>query len=351
MSNFTKKLKQAKNITMASARSLERKVAGDPVRVADEVGHARWKTCKGCNEFIQDSQDDGKGKCKICGCGMENKVWWASESCPLHKWGVEDMVSIIIPYYDEPYLKQTIKSLKDNADGPLQIIAEEDVDREGMRVVSNRAVAQAHGKYLFFVDAHCSMSAGWDEELKKTCEAGTLVYGLIRDMKMDKWEYCSANYGPVYLDSDLHEVWDERPDLPREMIQESMAFTGCGFMMRYDDFQRFGTYNESLCTFWGVGPEWSLKFWLSGGRVLMNRNVTCGHGFRWGDNLPVRQYHTGDNEAYRKLMQLVRSGQLEGQTHSLRWLVDKFSPVPTWTPELIEACEIKETEYVSEIYA
>ena len=51
--------------------------------VPEDVEKDRLSTCLACPLLI-------KGECGICGCPVETKVKWASESCPAHpsKWGV-----------------------------------------------------------------------------------------------------------------------------------------------------------------------------------------------------------------------------------------------------------------------
>jgi transcription elongation factor Elf1 len=51
--------------------------------VPDEVAHERLSICSLCEHFEKDSV-----RCKICGCYLNIKTKWASESCPIGKWKV-----------------------------------------------------------------------------------------------------------------------------------------------------------------------------------------------------------------------------------------------------------------------
>jgi len=50
--------------------------------VPEDVEKERLDTCLSCPLLV-------KGECGICGCPVESKVKWASESCPAHpsRWG------------------------------------------------------------------------------------------------------------------------------------------------------------------------------------------------------------------------------------------------------------------------
>jgi len=47
--------------------------------VTEEEAKARMSVCKGC-PFIEDHN------CGVCGCNLEKKTKWSSESCPKNKW-------------------------------------------------------------------------------------------------------------------------------------------------------------------------------------------------------------------------------------------------------------------------
>ena len=63
---------------------------------------------------------------------------------------------------DEQYLERTVRSVEDNAVGPVEILIEHDKEQEGHRVLTNRMARKAKGKYLLRLDCHSSMSEGWD---------------------------------------------------------------------------------------------------------------------------------------------------------------------------------------------
>lgn len=339
--------KKIKNLAGAAGRTIKRVFKGERIKVEQEVADERWSICTSC-EHLKQGEDKTKGSCRLCGCNMQNKVWWASEWCPEQKWGINDMVSVCIPYKDEPFLEKTIESIKENAIGPIEIITKEDVNSEGMRVLNNKMALSAKGKYLFFLDAHCTMSHGWDKSLKDSCDFGNLVFCRITNIDVKTWTLEKTSYVKVYMNNKLQEKWSK--DISIEPLEESMCFTGCGFMMQVDTFKKLGTFDEELGPFWGIGPEWSLKIWLSGGKVQINNEVICGHAFRYKGNLEEKNW-TDDTTAYAKLSNLAYNGSLPHQIHDLAWLVGKFDPVPTWDKTFIpRATGSERVEWISVNY-
>lgn len=60
--------------------------AGLPKSTQEEIDF-RYSICLGCDQFNQ-----VKSECYICGCNINqkrifmNKLAWADQECPLHKW-------------------------------------------------------------------------------------------------------------------------------------------------------------------------------------------------------------------------------------------------------------------------
>jgi len=68
--------KQAKNF----AKSVTRHVANGAQNAPPHVKRSRLEICNSCDK-LQGS------RCSECGCFVEAKTGWASEACPLAKWG------------------------------------------------------------------------------------------------------------------------------------------------------------------------------------------------------------------------------------------------------------------------
>tara|TARA_R110000823_G_scaffold20688_2_gene63089 strand:+ start:335 stop:571 length:237 start_codon:yes stop_codon:yes gene_type:complete len=71
------KLKKLSNFTLAAAKF----AAGGFIVSSKEVYDSRVLTCLACPSYNTDSDD-----CDICGCPVEVKAKWSTESCPENKW-------------------------------------------------------------------------------------------------------------------------------------------------------------------------------------------------------------------------------------------------------------------------
>lgn len=49
---------------------------------------SRLDICWGCDKLIKDETRETTGSCTECGCSVSTKARWASEACPIGKWGI-----------------------------------------------------------------------------------------------------------------------------------------------------------------------------------------------------------------------------------------------------------------------
>jgi len=240
----------------------------------------------------------------------------------------KETISVVIPTCndDKQYLERTIKSLKDNAVGPIEIIVELDKKNEGMRVLINRGTKKAKGKYVMKIDAHCAMSPEWDARMKASCGPNTIVKPMIDSLDVDTWKGMGKDMGFISLNPEMrneHLVgW--KPLQDRKIEEETLSMLGCCYLMEKQYFDKFGGCNESLGK-WGVlGVEWAFNTWLTGGRLIVRTDSVCYHYFRFVKPFEIDENEM--NEKYRFLGRKWRDGLSEGQTKPLSWLLNKFSP-------------------------
>lgn len=207
---------------------------------------------------------------------------------------VEDMVSVIIPVYNEPLLNHTIENLFETATGEIEVIvalnAPQHVDKRarilsmffegnvGERKAMNACAKVAQGKYLFRLDAHCEMSPGWDIKLMTACRTRGIAVSTITAADKD-WN-TSGLYTFCKLLPNMQEKWWDR-DIDGNVV-ETMAFTGCAWMIRKDYYDSFGGADESLPKMGAIGPEFALQAWLDGDGCVLVRDVLCKHRFDTG---------------------------------------------------------------------
>ena len=77
-------IKKAVNFSKAAINHAR----GGFVRTPDHVFKARMDICSGCDKLLKDESKETLGDCLECGCPVGAKARWASEGCPLGKWGI-----------------------------------------------------------------------------------------------------------------------------------------------------------------------------------------------------------------------------------------------------------------------
>lgn len=204
-----------------------------------------------------------------------------------------------------------------------------------MRSAINSAVAVAQGEYILKTDAHCMFSQGYDEVLARDCAYDWVVvprrYAL--DVKNWKIEERTDNKYPIdyyYLDNELHgREWREKNNdvkLKDKKIDETMSNQGSCWFMRKTYFKWLDLMDESLYgMFWNEFQEIGLKCWLSGGKVMVNKNAWYSHWHKTesrGYNLPSQE----QINAQKNVARWLKEKMFKKQKYNIRWLVDKFNP-------------------------
>jgi len=296
-----------------ASKALKRAAQANFKTVSKETAIERQVCCTTCG---------GSGRrCKYCGCWLDFKKLLSSEKkCPdketyprmkveppRNYWAVcNEMTSVIIPARNESqeYLQNTINSIFDNFTGQFEIIIALDgydipLDKRcksikftkpvGRREAINFAVKQSKGKYLLHLDGHCSVSKGYDTKLKCACEDNVIAVPTISPMG-ETWQTREVRYTFVRLNQNLEAIWwdGHKPLSHCEPIENTMCMTGCGWMIQRDWFDKLGGFDPRLGEYGKTGPEWAIKCWANGGRLVLRTDVVCGHIF--GTNLKTKRY-------------------------------------------------------------
>lgn len=277
-------------------------------------------------------------------------------------------VSVIIPSRNEQFLPNTIEDVVKKAAGEIEVIAVLDGywpetplpdypnliichrgKAMGMRASINAAVAIANGEYLLKTDAHCMFAEGFDEVLKADCDGDWIVIPSRYSLDAENW--CIQETGKARVDyhflgypykdgknTGLHgQVWLQRAiDRKEYDIDDEMSFQGsCWFMPKrhFTDFLG-GMSEEGYETFIQEPQEIGLKTWLGGGQVKVNKKTWYAHlhkGKTYG-----RGYFMDKREMVRGTdysTDFWMNNRWQDRKYDLEWLIDKFSPVPTWPVE------------------
>jgi glycosyltransferase involved in cell wall biosynthesis len=278
------------------------------------------------------------------------------------------MLSVVIPARNEQFLQKTIDNLLEHAEGEIEVIAVLDgywpdpalrddprlkiIHRgvsHGMRQAINAGVALAKGEYILKIDAHCMVGQGFDKILIADCQDNWVM--VPRRKRLDAENWCVQDCGKPDVDymflsaptdpndfggAGLHgKIWDEKnkdPELKKVEIDDLMSFQGSAWFMKKSYFYELELMDEE--TYGGFAqeaPEIGLKCWLSGGRVVVTKRTWYAHlhkGKKYG-----RGYRLSNDaliHGNKGTNRFITGKAWHKQIHDLKWLVDKFSPCPTW---------------------
>lgn len=286
-------------------------------------------------------------------------------------------VSVIIPARNELFLYKTITDLLRTATGDIEVIAildgywppAEEIIRddrvryvhkgeaEGMREGINSAAAIATGEYLLKSDAHCKYDVGFDEVLKKYhAEDNWIQIPRRKRLDAEAWDILDVGKPDVdyeFLGSPEYQgakgsIWTERilarKDKPEYMLDENLSFQGsCWFMKKSHFWETLGGMQvEGYGSFVREAQELGLKTWLGGGKVMTNKHTWYAHlhkGKKYGRMYFLDQRKMIAGEQYCD--DYWFNNRYDKAVHDLAWLIERFAPVPTWTPELIESVRKK----------
>jgi len=251
----------------------------------------------------------------------------------------------------------------------------------GQRAATNEGVRLSRSKFVMKVDAHCAFEKGFDrkmlEAFKETGDNVTMV-PVMKNLHAFDWicpdakprvhwsggdephrryqspsgpcKDCgkpttrdviwfpkrSPNSTSYRFDSTLHFQYfgdyAKRPEA-QTLLSESMSLQGSCFMCTREKYLELNICDETWGSWGNQGTEVACKTWLSGGRVLCNKNTWYAHMFRTqgGDfGFPYPQSGKAVERARDQSRGAFLDGTWEKAIHPLSWLIEKFAPVPDW---------------------
>lgn len=283
-------------------------------------------------------------------------------------------VSILIPSRNEPFLQQTVDDVLRNATGEIEVLVVVDGGNDrlttsdprvirltnskpfGTRVCINTAVSMATGTHLLKLDAHCMVSQGFDEVLVAGDAAGRVATLPRYSLNPEKWE---RGYGPIcyeYLEYPFREghpvggltpkkwlgergdsgmlksaeyYWMERAR-EKYVIDPIMTMNGACWFMERDFYHDIGGLDERLWSFHNDAVEITMKAWMRGGGLVVNKGGWHAH---WWKSERKRTVALNWDA-----MRNTQAWQTWYWTHD-RWplarrtfdyFVERFWPIPTW---------------------
>lgn len=294
-------------------------------------------------------------------------------------------LSVIIPSRQPEFLQKTVDDLLAKAEGEIEIIVVLDGywtqlkddprviilhqgtihNNWGMRAAINAGIRIAKGDYIMKIDEHCLVSQGYDLRLKQTCQDDWLVVPRRLRLDAENWKIINDGRNPIdymyvsypyrkLLDatSGLYGAEDRQRYYDRKdhEIDDLMTMQGsCWFLPKayFNKLFPNGMDDENYGPFNHEAQELSNTVWLSGGRVVVDKGAHYAH------------YHKGkkgkgygfSREQYKRFMADKEKARryaigywltTKDFKYDWEWLMDKFSPVPTWPSDWKE--QIKQDE-------
>jgi len=248
-------------------------------------------------------------------------------------------------YWPEPYLASTGVTHAINWEDK-RIRALHVGQPIGMRPMINAMFQISSGNYLMKLDAHCSVSEGFDLLMREEVDKHTVAVPRRYRLDPERWAWQDVGKPPIdahYLSypntshagAGLHgTVWPARAAARTHLlIDEEMSSQGsCWFMQRKHFEQRlFPMEVERYGNFVQEFQEVGLKTWLGGGRVIVNKKAWYAHlhkGKTYGRGYFISKQEMDAGQ--RAATDYWLYDRWEARKRNLGWLIDRFAPVPGW---------------------
>lgn len=291
-------------------------------------------------------------------------------------------LSILIPARHEESLQRTIDDIFEHAKGDIEVLVALDnwdnpptlkedsrlrviTTAFGQRGATNALARIATGEYVMKLDAHCSMSPGFDVAITQDMDKDTVIVPAIANLhvydwqcgnghrhfqgKYDKCEQCGDSNlvklpvwqiiaKPIrsnfYFDTALHFQYAEK-DLP-ELLTETMSIQGSCFVADKETYFKLNLCDEAVGSWGQQGTEVSCKMWLSGGRVIATKKAWYGHQFRETEGFPYHNPGDAILAAQKFSRELFLGNNWPLQKKSIQWLIEKFNYPGDWSKEKVE---------------
>lgn len=294
---------------------------------------------------------------------------------------IKGRVSVVIPSRSPQYLRQTVRSLLDNADGDVEVVVvydgrwpqfeelpEDDKrvvqmhhgelsNNKGMKASINAGVLLSTGEYLMKLDEQCSMGKGWDTILKANCEDNWVVIPRRWRLEPETWTLTTESEGDRRLPIDymyieypylkefdktqgLHGAEWKRPERQDLMIDDTPTSQGSCYFLKRSWWDVIGPLNDvEYGPFTMEAQEITLGTWFRGGRVIVNKNTHYAH---WHKGSKGKGYGF-TREQYMRHQEGMEKGRLYAIDYWLNtadfkynwdWFVtEKFPDMPGWSTD------------------
>ena len=271
-------------------------------------------------------------------------------------------VSIILPSRNEMFLSKTVDDIFVKAKGDFEVIVVLDEKDQpltprpgltvlkkegvpGMKSAIEQGIKASTGEYILKSDAHCMFGESFDTILASECNDDWFVvprrFSLepanwsIRDFRPTiDYEYIPfpflADLASVKTGGKWHSRRDERKDI---MLDENMTFQGSVWFCKKKYFWELGGFEHPPTNddFILESEELTNKSWLSGGKVMTNKNTWYAHLHKGGQY--GRGYFMDKRPMKRQRLWHVDfwwHNKWPKAIHQMHWQIEHFWPVPSY---------------------
>lgn len=283
-------------------------------------------------------------------------------------------LSVVIPSRSDQYLQKTVDDLFLKAEDSIEVIVVYDGrwadpilkddprliqvhhgevhNNYGMRASINAGMSIASGEYVMKIDEQCMVDQGFDVKLAKDCEDDWVVIPrrhrldaenmLIIEDGRPPIDYMQVDYlyqRPYDKTCGLHGAEWKRQGREDLLIDDTPTMQGSCYFMKKSYWKELfpnGLDDINYGTFTQEAQEISMKVWLSGGRVVVNKTTWYAH---WHKGKSGKGYGFS-NEQYKKHLIGTEKGRLyaikywlntHDYEHDFEWFVnEKFPDMTGW---------------------
>jgi len=284
------------------------------------------------------------------------------------------------------FLSRTVQDILAHAEGGTEVIAVLDgpspyepppddprlhvVQLEesiGQRAATNLAARMSEAKYVMKLDAHCSVSQGFDVAMMADMQPDWTMIPTMYNLHAFDWVCANGHrryQGPsgpckecgepttmdvlwhakpnpqttaMRFDHDLHfQYWAAFEKRQVGDLVETMSLLGACWMLTREKYWELDICDEKH-TGWGQqGTEVACKSWLSGGRLVCTRKAWYSHLFRtqggdFGFPYPMSGRAVEKAREYSRYLWL--GNNWNKAIYPLSWLIERFKPIPDWHDE------------------
>jgi len=307
------------------------------------------------------------------------------ESVLLNAEADTEVIAILDGYWPNPGIKDHPKVTLIHHSEPI-----------GQRAATNEGVKFSQAKYVMKLDAHCGLDKGFDKKLIESCKPNYTVIPRMYVLDAFHWvcERCDHHHdqGPIrtacdkcgehneferrimwdkknrkrtdymWFDTELRMKYFDGPGIRpyEEMygketnelkqiyshkirpfakgdITDVMCCIGACFFMERDWYWEIEGMDENHGSWGQMAVELACKTWLSGGRQIINKNTWFSHLPRTqkGFGFPYPMAQSAIVKARNYSQDLWLNNKWRKQKHDLKWLIDKFGPLPGWDKMII----------------